>query len=147
MEKSLSQKLADNLAYYINKPERRCIDTNDGCFYSGESVSHQGKKTNGCFVGRLLSPQDRLKADKNLDEIAAGNTTVEGLVEFADELGIKIPKIISDNVPVMGEFQFLHDTPDFWNENGLTERGKTMLTTIIKDYDLEASYFDKFLVA
>ena len=146
MKKSLSEKLADNLAYYINKPERRCIDGADGCYYSGESLAHQGKKTSGCFVGRLLSPQDRMKADKSLDEIASGNTTVEGLVMSADELGIKIPKIISDNVSVMMKFQFLHDTPDFWDEKGLKEGGKTMLINIIKDYELEKKYFDKFLV-
>lgn len=145
MEKTLSEQLADNLTYFVNDTSKRCVDRLGSCFYSGESIKHTGKDTEGCFVGRLLTPKDRITADKLLDGIAEGEIAVYGLVRHADEIGITIPKIILDNLPVMSKFQFLHDTIDFWNDKGLSERGKALLATIIKDYDLEEKYFEKFL--
>ena len=143
MKKSLSEKLADNLAYYINKPERRCIDNQSGCYYSGDTA---GKKTMGCFVGKLLSPKDRITADQQLISTASGATGVHALVNYAGLMGIKVPNLIKKNVDVMSTFQILHDNCENWDENGLSEEGKIMLTDIINKYNLEKKYFDKFLV-
>lgn len=146
MEKTLSEQLADNLAYYINDPSKRCVDSLGGCSYSGESIKHTGKDTEGCYVGRLLSPEDRITADKWLNDAPFCDTTVTGLVGFSEELGIKIPKIVSDNIPLMSKFQLLHDTDDYWNEAGLTKEGRSKLLFIINQYHLEEKYFEKFLV-
>lgn len=139
MEKSLSEQLADNLAYYVNDTNKRCtIGAN--CYYSGESAK---KDSEGCFVGRLLSPEDRLKADKGL---TPGATGVSSLCKKEDILGITIPNIIKENQQLMRNFQFLHDIGENWDDKGLTNEGKTTLKMIIHDFELEEKYFEKFLV-
>lgn len=139
MKKSLSEQLADNLAYYVNDPNKRCTD-GMFCRYSGKSIN---KNTQGCFVGKLLSPKDRLKADEGLTNIG---TNVSSLCEHAEKLGIKLPKLIKDNERIMRSFQSLHDHNRSWNDTGLTNIGKHTLIDIIKTYNLEKKYFEKFLV-
>lgn len=53
MEKTLSEQLADNLAYYVNDTSKRCTNGTN-CYYSGETAK---KDSEGCFVGRLLTPR------------------------------------------------------------------------------------------
>jgi len=139
MEKSLSEQMADNLAYYVNDPKKRCANDND-CYYSGKTIN---KKTQGCFVGRLLTPEDRLKADSGLE---SGSSGVSSLIANSGELGIKIPKVIKDNERLMNRFQKLHDCNEFWTETGLSDEGKTTLYMIIDDFGLEEKFFEKFLV-
>ena len=56
----LSKKLADNLKYFTDNPEKRCYDAS-GCFYSGKTI---GKNTKGCFVGAFLPARLRLEIDE-----------------------------------------------------------------------------------
>ncbi len=139
MEKSLSEQLADNLAYYVNDTSKRCKN-NTSCYYSGVTAK---KDSEGCFVGRLLTPEDRIKADNRLTFGASG---VNSLCNLAEDLGITIPDIIKDNVRLMGVFQSLHDRNEYWTKTGLSEEGKTSLKMIIDDFELEVKYFEKFLV-
>ena len=139
MEKSLSEKLADNLAYYVNDTNKRCKN-DTSCYYSGETAK---KDSEGCFVGRFLTPEDRIKADNGLTFGASGVSTLK---MRSGELGITIPQIIQDNVKLMGKFQSLHDLNEYWTETGLTNEGKTTLKMIINDFELEVKYFEKFLV-
>ena len=137
MKKSLSEKLAENLAYYtVNPYKRRCSSELGRCKYSGTSV---GKMTKGCFVGSLMSAKDRIKADQNFSSV--GN-----LIEGAESVGIKLPKIISENKGIMTAFQSLHDELDNWTPKGLSRTGKIMLKSIIEKHSLEIQYFEKFLV-
>jgi hypothetical protein len=136
MEKSLSEQLADNLAYYVNDPKKRCVN-DTSCYYSGETAK---KDSEGCFVGRLLSAKDRLKADEN----CVGS--VGSLIIQAKDFGIKLPKVIKENRLLMIEFQGFHDDKDNWSETGLSNQGKAILIDIIKRYNLEVKYFEKFLV-
>ena len=137
--KELSKKLADNLAYYVNDPKKRCSD-GTVCKYSGVSVN---KKTKGCFVGKLLSPKDRLKADNGLNALGS---SVSSLCLHGKRLGIKIPKIIKNNLTIMMAFQGFHDCYLNWKENGLSDRGKYELLQIIEANKLHKKYFKKFLV-
>lgn len=139
MEKSLSEQLADNLAYYVNDPSKRCV-VMTSCYYSGKTANIDSE---GCFVGRLLTPEDRLKADEGL---TFGATGVSSLCNREEELGITIPNIIKENQRLMRNFQFLHDNDTNWDDKGLTNEGKTTLKMIIHDYELEEKYFEKFLV-
>jgi hypothetical protein len=139
MEKSLSEKLADNLAYYVNDTSKRCKN-DKGCYYSGETAK---KDSEGCFVGRLLTPEDRIKADKGLTFGASG---LNSLCNKAEDLGITIPDIIKDNEKIMSNFQKFHDSDEYWTETGLTNEGKTTLKMILNDFELEVKYFEKFLV-
>jgi hypothetical protein len=136
MKKSLSQKLADNLAYYVADPaKRRCSDGKQ-CRYSGKTI---GKKTVGCFVGRFMSAKDRIIADANI-------ISLRSLIEKSKSLGIKLPKIIRENEPIIYSFQVLHDSADNWGERGLSRIGKYELKRIIETHSLEEKFFDEFLV-
>jgi len=137
MKKNLSKALADNLAYYVNNTDKRCITDRGKCSYSGKTI---GKNTVGCFVGRLMKPKDRIKAD----ECLCGS--VGNLIEDAPSHGIKLPKIIIDNEVLMGIFQRFHDSSEYWNERGLNADGKSELRSIILKFELDVQYFAKFIV-
>jgi len=137
MKKNLSKALADNLAYYVNNPNKRCASEMGMCYYSGKTA---GKNTVGCFVGRLMKPKDRIKADDY------GLGSVCSLIKNAPSHGIKLPKIIVDNKDLMGRFQVLHDSSENWGEKGLNADGKSELCSIISRYKLELQYFKKFLI-
>jgi hypothetical protein len=136
MKKNLSEQLADNLAYYVNDPNKRCASEMGMCYYSGKTA---GKNTVGCFVGRLMKPKDRIKADDY------GLGSVYSLIKDAPSHGMKLPKIIIDNKDLMGKFQALHDSSENWDEKGLNADGKIRLRSIISIYELELQYFEKFL--
>lgn len=136
MEKNLSEQLADNLAYYVNDPNKRCKNDMGKCSYSGKTI---GKNTMGCFVGRLMKPIDRKKADEKLIG------SVVPLIQDAKNCGIKLPNIIADNGNLMQDFQALHDDDTYWTKEGFTERGKKWLNTILEIHGLERKYFAKFL--
>lgn len=135
--KTLSEKLAKNLEYYTNDPTKRCRKEGE-CKYLGETL---GLKTKGCFVGSLLPYQTR----KLVDEYIVGD--VETLVEREKELDYKLPKIITENVNLMGRFQNLHDMDQYWDEYGLTDEGKRYLQKrILYNYDeLDEEDFLQFL--
>jgi hypothetical protein len=137
MKKNLSEQLAKNLAYYTVDPDkRRCSSELGRCKYSGTNV---GKKTKGCFVGSLMSAKDRIKADQHFSSVGS-------LIEGAESVGIKLPKIISENRGIMTAFQSLHDESDNWSSNGLSFKGKIILKSIIQKNSLDIKYFEKFLV-
>ena len=141
MEKSLSQKLANNLSYYIGQ-DKRCI-SNVECYYSGKTIN---KETEGCFVGRLLLEEDRVKADIFFKENRSIDATVSGLVKYKKRIGIERPKIISDNVNLLDKFQALHDNCMNWNdEYRLTEIGKNLLKEIINNFKLDIKDFENIL--
>jgi hypothetical protein len=137
MKKNLSEQLADNLAYYVNNTDKRCRTDHGKCSYSGKTI---GKNTVGCFVGRLMKPKDRIKADE------FGFGSVDNLIEDAPSHGIKLPKIIATNKDLMGRFQSLHDSSEYWNERGLNTYGKSELRSIILKFELDVQYFAKFIV-
>jgi len=143
-KQKLSQKLADNLAFFIRDPSKRCV-LNESiyqvkCKYSGKTL---GLKTPGCFIGRLIpSASIRLELD-NLDIgdvtelISAAGTKIKGY----------IPKIILNNRLIMLRFQGLHDADSNWSDTGLSPKGKRELESILNRYDkkLNRTPFRKFL--
>lgn len=148
MELTLSKQLADNLAYYVEDTNKRCygnilggVSTLKGCYYSGTTI---GKETDGCFVGRFLKPEDRIKVDK----ILLGNphgTDVANLIDIAKENDINIPDIIKNNLKIFEKFQYLHDNEFHWSENSLTNNGRLELKDIIEVHNLDIIEFEKFL--
>ena len=139
--KILSEQLAENLSYYITNPKNRCVAKLGKCFYSGKTAN---KRTEGCFVGRLLKPADRIKADKYF-ETSKDSSGVTSLIKLRDTIGIELPNIIIDNPYLMDDFQMLHDNMCFWNESGLTLGGKDYLRNVITKYKLDIKPFEKFL--
>jgi hypothetical protein len=136
MEKTLSQILAENLAYYVNDTSKRCyvsLSEEITCKYSGTTLRLD---TDGCFVGRFLTPEDRIKADE------ANVGDVRELIQLS---GIDTPRIIIDNEELFLEFQVLHDGLRFWGENCLNGTGKGKLIKLIEDFSLDRNEFEKFL--
>ena len=126
--KTLSKKLAENLAYYTKDVSKRCVDVKHNCRYSGKSL---GINTKGCFVGALLPPKLRLQLDSN------GNMDVKGIVNiaFESEGKLVLPKIITENTEIMTGFQRLHDDNNLWNSSGLNETGLSRLETLVNKFD------------
>jgi hypothetical protein len=135
-EKTLSQTLADNLAYYVNDTNKRNVTNGGVCTYSGKTL---GIDTDGCFVGRMLSEKNRLRADNN------NIGTVQALVTCGSKYNITVPQIISDNILLFQCFQGLHDAHFYWGKNSLSERGKKRLSEIIVEHKLSQEDFQKFL--
>ena len=133
---SKSQKLAENLAYYVGQDKRCKKETTGGCYYSGKTVN---KDTDGCFVGRLLTPKMRDLADNK------GIGDVYNLIRHAKEFGIKLPKLVSENPGLMRDFQSLHDNKTYWDGLFLSDEGKNWLDSIIKNHKLVRKHFEKFL--
>lgn len=133
-QKTLSQKMAENLLYYTSNPKKRCVD-GGVCKYHGETL---GIKTKGCFVGALMSSEQRKWADKNLKEGASG---IMSLKSKAQREGYTLPKIITENVTIMTSFQGLHDCNDYWTEEGLTPSGVSNLDSIIRRFAFNRNDF------
>ena len=130
--KSLEERLAEALNYYVVKPSRRCR-TEKACAYSGVTL---GIKTKGCIVGYFLSAKQRLEWDK------AGVSCLS----YLNTKGVnKTPKIILDNLNTFERFQALHDGTNYWDEKGLTDKGIGILKIIIREMKLNPEPFKKFL--
>lgn len=126
--KDITYYINKGFAYYQENPKRRCTK-NGTCKYSGETL---GIKSKGCFIGQWLKPSERIKAD----ELCV--TDVNDLLSNYDE--IEVPKWMKyTNIDLLGDLQTLHDDTSanlYWNENGLTEVGKTRLVYICKNYNI-----------
>ena len=133
----LSIKLAKNLEYYVNDPNKRCVNRSGECTYSGKML---GLKTKGCFVGSLMPAKTRLSIDKNI-----GLGGVDTVIQKSDVFGIKIPKFIKDHSNVMTSFQSLHDNSFYWEDGGLSKLGVSILKVIINKHSLNEDPFKKFL--
>lgn len=140
MKNTLSKQLADNLSYYIGQ-DTRCKN-GAGCFYSGEFAKKP--EVDGCFVGRLISPENRVKIDEWVDEEGT-DSGVREIIKNQYKIGIELPSIITHNVDMMEEFQSLHDNDFNWYKGQLTEGGKSNLKKIIETYKLNLEYFSTIL--
>lgn len=125
---TLERKLIEGINYYVNNPSRRCISTSGQCYYSGKTA---GVKSKGCFIGRFLSPKDRIKADNGL----TCDTAVRNLIKYSNKLDIKIPNwILTAPIMLLAKFQNWHDRKDNWSDNALTDLGNDRLHEILNMY-------------
>lgn len=136
--KSLSEKVAEKLMYYVTKPTRRCVAKNGSCRYSGKTL---GINTVGCMVGSFMPPALRRQIDKDDIEVRK-SSSVDSLV---NNNNYKLPEIIKNNSKLMGDLQGLHDENYHWNSNGLTEEGKNRLLKIINFHNLDTEPFAAIL--
>jgi hypothetical protein len=140
---TLSAQISELLSYYINgETNRRCTDGRNGCYYSGTSVPHE---TEGCFIGKMLKPEDRIKADKYFLGNNDGDAYLRDLILLRETIGIEIPQIIMDNQELFAKLQVFHDARTYWiNDCLLTESGIHQLKCIIKTFHLDEKDFEKF---
>ena len=135
MKKTLSEKLAENLEYFISKPRRRCIK-NGICKYHGKTL---GIKTKGCFIGALLPVKSR-----EILDIEHKDEDIISILQYKT-LNIKMPKIITQNPSLMRKFQQLHDDNFNWGKVGLSIYGENELKNIIENYNLDKEPFNKLI--
>ncbi len=134
MKKTKEEQLAllnDTIAHYSENVNRRCvaIDSNGQiqCKYSGTTINNT--ESDGCAIGRLLTPELRLMLDNNCgDTIPSGVDNVWG--DLPDE-------IKAYGQAFLITLQKLHDEPSYWGSEGLTERGQSCVDRIKVDISLD----------
>lgn len=138
-KKQLSKLLSDNLEYYYNDTSKRCVDANSSCSYSGITLNID---TEGCFVGKLLSPELRLELDQEFPNESDWTMLLEESTNIE-----KIPKWMITHSRLLNKFQTLHDSNTYWNlQKGkeLSEQGKIQLQEIIDVYELNINNLISF---
>lgn len=126
--------LEDTVKYYSEDVLRRCVD-NDECRYSPESLNIQDI-SEGCAIGRLLPREICNKLD-DLDP----NLSARSLFDTERYPNLGIPQDILDlRKGFLTDLQALHDLNHHWDENGLSEKGKK-LVSIIKQR-IETDYYN-----
>jgi len=111
--------LKETAAFYGANPEARALNEDEQCRY----LTDKGLK---CAVGRLLPDGHALltpERDEDLESI------FRQLPDSLQELGC----------PFLRCLQYFHDTPKYWDENGLTEEGEEVLC-IFKEEIAEGTF-------
>jgi hypothetical protein len=133
---NLSKKLSKELTYFVENPNKRCRDIRGNCRYSGKTL---GLDTEGCLIGRMMSEDVRVRADRD------GVDGIDDLLEYLDEKGLDVEFLRDKNVDVLRDFQDLHDNSSYWEESGLSDRGRERLRDYIYNGSLDISDFSHLL--
>lgn len=106
--------LQDTIQYYSQDPiGRRCSDDNS-CSYSPKTLWKEAT-SEGCAVGRLLSPKLREELDRDF----------EGKSVRYKPLFETLPKEIQELGEVfLSMLQSLHDGDTYWDSEGLSKVGE-----------------------
>lgn len=139
MKKSLNQRrkefLSGALKYYTKDVNRRCV-TKNNCYYSPESMCN--KNSDGCLIGRWLTPELKLELDSNKYTKGANVSTQ---IVFS-----RLPTVLQNLGQIfLARCQNLHDMPKFWTSTGLSEYGKHEVKNIIEEFELSPLKFKKWL--
>ena len=128
--------LLDMLEYYCVDPfNRRCASYDDGqCKYY---PTHEG--TEGCAIGRHLSPELAKKLDRYTSSYTSASIDQVDITLLPNKLRLL-------GIEFLANVQNLHDTAEFWEEKGLSLRGKKYISVqMIENYNLDIAKFKKFL--
>ena len=116
--------LEDTIKYYSEDTSRRCLD-GGFCLYS--PINACNNNSEGCAIGRHLTPKLQLLLDKTENNSSVGNGKVfKKLPKWMRELGQDF----------LSDMQELHDEEYNWDEGGLTELGKERVQEIKSEYNL-----------
>lgn len=133
-----TELLLDALEYYTVDPVgRRCVSESESCYYSPKSIGKE-ETSQGCLIGRLLNPDLAKLIDTKEEEIGISTLIKKGLYILPDFMN-------EDNIYFLSECQSLHDLNRYWEETGLSEDGKSKVSKIIDEYNLDRELFSKFL--
>lgn len=133
------QFLQDTIDYYSVDPEnRRCINGTT-CAYSPANANKEGK-SEGCAIGRHLSPEVQTKFDKGI------NCTPLNLTIFAIMNNQEARKLLPEwmqkmDASFLSDVQCLHDINTYWDSNALSNKGKERVNTIIAEHKLSTELF------
>lgn len=116
--------LQDTIEYYSQDPEgRRCKDENE-CCYSPNTIDKE-TTSDGCAIGRLLSPKLREELDIYYEGVAVSN----------DDLFNELPQAVQElGQEFLRKLQSLHDVDTNWNSEGLSEYGEEFAQHIERVY-------------
>lgn len=116
--------LQDTIQYYTQDPIGRRCKNSEECCYSPKTVDKEAT-SEGCAVGRLLPTE----LQEFLDEEYTGHTiSYNPLFEI-------LPQEIQDLGQLfLGRLQYLHDSDEYWDSQGLTEEGKEYLRQIEENF-------------
>lgn len=115
--------LKETAAHYNST--NRC-STAQGCRYSPVTLHLQGK-SEGCAIGRKLDPELALALD---------NTPHGGVVNAA-RIWKQLPAWMQElEEDFLRDVQQLHDTSDYWDDNGISKLGKIWFDNIIRKYGI-----------
>ncbi len=102
--------------------DKLCRSDDGGCFYHMEGKA-------GCAIGRKLS----VELAKELDVIGNEHDGDSGVTEeyIFEKLPFELQELGGN---FLSSIQDLHDNKYYWDENGLTEKGKGMAQIIQKNF-------------
>lgn len=119
--------LNETVAYYSEDTNRRC-SKDKLCAYDPATAGKEGI-SEGCAIGRLLSPQ--LK--KELDKKYTSASKPSGVPSIFEEL----PKSIQYyGKEFLTRLQSLHDQSIYWDHNALSVAGKREIESFKKCFGL-----------
>ena len=136
----LSKKIARTIEYYNKDTTRRCINEHGGCRYNGASAGKMNTK--GCAVGMNLPLATRKYLDENRNKHSSDITHI---VLNRSMYKVNIPNFIVDHVDLWQSVQCLHDDNTSWSKEGLSDKGRKDVERIIREHNLEPSYFSELL--
>lgn len=114
--------LNEKLGYFIEDPSKRAYNKEtESCMYWDKSTG------NKCLIGREL-------LEDKYDESFEGKG-----ITYIDEQEVCIFNLLPVSIQELGlcflaVCQRLHDENSYWNENGLSNKGKSKLKDIKDDY-------------
>ena len=122
-QQQMQDILKETVDYYRKDPEnRRSVDKDGSCQYTWGN--------NHCAVGRYLKPEYQR------ENWLSNGESVNELCEDSDEGEWNIDWCLREEVQGLDtgfwvNLQDMHDTMSYWNEKGLTDRGKESYIKLI----------------
>lgn len=126
MNKSLALATLKNVIAHYNSENRAVRNFN--CLYF---TTKGGPR---CAIGMLVSEEEAEDFASKYESIS-----VRGIIErlLAKNLPVPAP-LLQFDTSFLYDLQRLHDCPDFWDKNGISEKGREWADYIISFYKLNS---------
>ena len=125
----MQEMFYDMIKHYNSS--NRCMNVDSGeCMYV--PTGYLEERSEGCAIGRLLPEWAKKVVKKDME------LNIDcGVVDLLDRLS-KMPKVFEDiSTTFLMELQMIHDKEAFWNETGLSYKGKRQAVSVREDWDLK----------
>jgi hypothetical protein len=121
LQQRMRKFLNETVKYYSEDVNRRCVSDDGMCYYSPTSAGKKGK-SEGCAIGRKMTPYQKGAADRKIQPV--------------DRLAENLIPVELKTMPMnfLFEVQTLHDRNEYWGDKGLSEEGKSRTAGIKQKY-------------
>ncbi len=119
--------IEETVLYYSENPLRRCINTSGNCFYFGGN--NEVTESEGCAIGRIMPKEFAESLDNEFkpDFIHSG----------VRDIFSRLPKDVKEyGKSFLCDLQALHDSPSYWDKEGLTFEGGLYMEDMIEKHNL-----------